>query len=205
MNLKQAVSSRWFKPLLFILCLLPLGKLVWLGFQQGLGSNPAETLIRGFGDWALYLLLIGLAVSPARKLLKLNALIRVRRMIGLFAFFYACLHLLAYVWFDQYFDFAAIIKDIIKRPFITVGFINFLALLPLAITSNKWMITRLKSNWVRLHRLVYPVSMLAILHYYMMTKADYLWPVVFAILLSVMLAYRLFKVNNNFAFQRRNT
>jgi len=185
------LNSRLFKPLVFLLCLLPLLRLIWDGFHQGLGANPAETLIRGFGDWVLYFLLIGLAVTPARKLLKLSALIRIRRMLGLFAFFYACLHLLAYIWFDQYFDFAAIIKDIIKRPFITVGFINFLALIPLAVTSNKAMIKKLKGNWIRLHRLVYPVSMLAILHYYMMIKADYWWPALFAIALASMLTFRL--------------
>ena len=191
MLLNRWIAARLFKPLVFVACLLPLSKLVWDGVNGGLGSNPAEMLIRNLGDWGLYFLLIGLAVTPVRKMLKASALIRVRRMLGLFAFFYASLHFLAYIWFEQYFNVGEIIKDIIKRPFITVGFINYLALLPLAITSNMHMIRKLKANWGRLHRLVYPVSMLAILHYYMMTKVDYLMPAILFLLLLCLFAYRL--------------
>ena len=174
-----------------MLCLFPFGLLMADAFSNQLGANPTKVIVRTLGDWAIYLLLIGLAISPARKLLGKPWPIRYRRMIGLFAFFYVCMHFLAYIWFDQYFDISEITKDIVKRPFITIGFVNFLMLLALAATSNKRMIKRLKKNWLRLHKLVYPVSMLALLHFFMMIKADYFRPTVLLIVLSLLLGYRL--------------
>ncbi|MDH5423797.1 MAG: sulfoxide reductase heme-binding subunit YedZ [Gammaproteobacteria bacterium] len=180
------------KPAVFILCLLPLMNLVWNGFNQGLGVNPAETIIRTLGDWALYILLFTLAVTPLRKIAGLTALIRVRRMLGLIMFFYASLHLLAYVWFDQYFDWNEIVKDIIKRPFITLGFATFILLIPLVLTSTNKMMKRLKRRWKTLHQMIYPISLMAVVHYFWMTRADFRQPVIIAIILSGLLAYRLF-------------
>ena len=181
----------FFKPLVFMICLLPFASFVSGAINQQLGPNPVEAMIRGFGDWGIYFLLIGLSISPARKIFNLNWLIQYRRMIGLFAFFYVCLHFTSYIWFEQFFDIEKIIKDIIKRPFITIGFISFLMLVPLALTSTNKMMRRLKKNWGRLHKLVYPVSILTLLHYFMMVKADYLVPGILLIILATLLAYRL--------------
>jgi len=181
----------FFKPLVFMVCLLPFASFVSGAINQQLGPNPVEAMIRGFGDWGIYFLLIGLSISPARKIFNLNWLIQYRRMIGLFAFFYVCLHFTSYIWFEQFFDIEKIIKDIIKRPFITIGFISFLMLVPLALTSTNKMMRRLKKNWGRLHKLVYPVSILTLLHYFMMVKADYLVPGILLIILATLLAYRL--------------
>jgi len=160
-------------------------------FNNALGPNPVEVMIRTLGDWGLYFLLIGLCISPLRKCLNASWLVRYRRMTGLFAFFYVSMHFLAYIWFEQFFSVDEIIKDVIKRPFITIGFINFLLLIPLALTSTHAMMKRLKKNWGRIHKLVYPVTMLALLHYFMMIKADYFVPLVLLAILSVLLGYRL--------------
>jgi len=179
------------KPPVFVLCLMPFVLLVLGAFNNTLGPNPVEEMIRTLGDWGIYFLLIGLCISPLRRLFGAMWLIRYRRMIGLFAFFYISMHFLGYIWFEQFFSVDEIIKDIIKRPFITIGFINFLLLILLAVTSTNAMMKRLKKNWGRIHRLVYPVTMLALLHYFMMVKADYLVPLVLLIILSVLLSYRL--------------
>lgn len=181
-----------YKPLVFVLCLMPLLSLIWNGFNNDLGANPAEAIIRSLGDWALYLLLITLAVTPLRKWTGWVRLVQVRRMIGLFVFFYVCLHLTGYVWFDQFFDWSEILKDIIKRPFITLGFATFLLLIPLVVTSTNKMKLRLKKRWKPLHQSVYPISMMATLHYFWMTKADFREPTLIAFILSVLLGYRLF-------------
>jgi len=191
MQLKEILPGLcFFKPIIFIICLLPFAFFVSGAINQQLGPNPVEAMIRGFGDWAFYFILIGLTISPARKLFKINWLIQYRRMIGLFAFFYVCIHFSSYIWFDQYFDIGKIIQDIIKRPFIAIGFISFLMLVPLALTSTNKMMRRLKKNWGRLHKLVYPVSILTLLHYFMMVKADYLVPIVLLVILSSLLGYR---------------
>lgn len=184
-------NSVVFKPSVFILCLLPIANLIWSGFNQGLGANPAETIIRSLGDWALYFLLFTLAVTPLRKSFGFNALMRVRRMLGLFVFFYVCLHLTAYIWFDQFFDWNEILKDIIKRPFITLGFATFLLLLPLVLTSTNKMMKRLKKRWKTLHQLVYLISIMGTVHYFWMTRADFRQPTLVAIILTGLLAYRL--------------
>ena len=192
----SAVSVSWlklFKPVVFLLCLYPLGYLVYGAFNHLLGANPVEAMTRSTGDWALYFLLITLTVTPLRKLLGWNWLIRYRRMLGLFAFFYACMHFLTYVWFDQFFDVGEIISDIIKRPFITIGFLCLLLLIPLAATSTNKMMQRLKKNWKRLHQLVYVITPLAVLHYFMMTRADFFQPLIVLSILLVLLAYRVFQ------------
>lgn len=180
------------KPLVFVLCLLPLLFLVYGAINNTLGVNPVEAMTRKTGDWAYYLLLITLSVTPLRKLLDLGWLIHYRRMLGLYVFFYACLHLLTYIWFDQYFNVADILRDIIKRPFITIGMICWLLLLPLALTSNQAMIKRLKKNWTRLHKLVYPIAILGLVHHVMMIKADYQQPLILGLILLLLLGSRWF-------------
>ena len=179
------------KSLVFIMALLPFLNLVLRAFNDELGVNPVETLVRTTGDWAFYFLLITLSVTPLVKLAGLNRLMKLRRMLGLFVFFYACLHVISYVWFDQYFDWEGIFRDIVKRPFITLGFIAFMILSLLAFTSTNKMMWRLKKNWKRLHQLIYPLSLIVMLHYFMMIKADYQQPLLFLIVLMLLLAYRI--------------
>ena len=182
-----------FKPVVFVMALLPMALLVDGAINDTLGANPTETMTRTTGDWALYFLLMTLAITPLRQLSGQGWLIRYRRMLGLFVYFYACLHLLTYVWFDQFFNVSEIAKDIVKRPFITIGFLVFLLLTPLALTSTKAMVRRLKQKWQKLHQLIYPISMLAVLHYFMMTRADYKQPLILALILSFLLGYRFWK------------
>jgi len=188
------VLRRWLKPVVFTLCLVPLILLIVRGFTGGLGANPIEFTIRYLGDWALRFLLIALAVTPVRLLTGWNIVARLRRMLGLFAFFYVCLHMLAYIGLDQFFDFAAIWKDIIKRIYITIGMAAFVMLLALAVTSTDGMARRLGGKaWRRLHKLVYPAAVAAVIHYMLMIKAGYLEAAVYAVILALLLAIRLFK------------
>lgn len=178
------------KALLFVLCLLPLGASLWQALS-GQAVNPVETLTRDSGSWALNLLLAGLAITPLRRLGAPGWLLRLRRMLGLYAFFYACVHLLIYLWLDQLFDWAAIVHDIAKRPFITVGMAAFALLLPLAITSTDGWLRRLKRRWGRLHQLVYPLAILAVLHYLWLVKRDLTEPLLYAAALALLLGLRL--------------
>ena len=173
------------KTALFILCLLPLAHYAAGLWQDTLGANPIEALTRGLGDWALRLLLITLAVTPLRRLSGWAWLLKLRRMLGLFAFFYASLHLIAYLWLDQFFDWAEIGRDILKRPFITVGMATFLLLAPLAATSTKAMIRRLGGQ-----RLIYPAALLAVLHFTWMVKVDVREPALYGVILAVLLGLR---------------
>lgn len=182
----------WYKALIFLLCLLPALNLGWLFLQDELGANPIEALTRGLGDWALRFLLITLAITPLRRLFQLHWLLRLRRMLGLYTFAYAVLHLSGYVVLDQFFDWGEIIKDILKRPFITVGMGAFLLLIPLALTSTNAMIRRLGGrNWQALHRLVYAIALLVIAHYWMMVKLDIRQPLFHGLILAVLLGLRL--------------
>lgn len=181
------------KPAVFIACLMPLVMLIVGLMNDSLGANPVEAMTHETGEWTLHFLLITLLVTPARQILKLTWLIKFRRMLGLFAFFYATLHFTTYIWFDQYFDWAEIVKDIIERPFITVGFTAFVLLIPLALTSNKIMIRRLKKNWVKLHKLIYVIAVLGVLHFIWLVKADYLHPFVYGVILLVLLSYRAYQ------------
>ena len=178
------------KPLVFCVSLLPLVWLCWLAWQDRLGANPVETLSHRTGDWSLRFLLLTLAVTPLRRLSGWNWLLKFRRMLGLFAFFYVCLHLGVYLIFDQFFDPSAILEDIAKRPYITVGFAGFLLLIPLAATSTNGMIKRLGRNWQRLHRLVYLIAVLGVVHYWWLVKADISEPLLYAGLLTILLGYR---------------
>jgi len=199
------ILSYVIKPLVFILCLMPFVLLVFNAIGNNLGTNPVEAMTHATGDWTLRLLLITLSVTPLRRLLKMNWLLKLRRMLGLFAFYYACLHLLTYVWFDQYFDWGEIMLDIPKRPFITIGFAAFVLLLPLALTSTKKMMRRLKKNWSRLHRLVYLIPVLGVIHFIWLVKADLYEPLLYAALLSVLLLFRLYeKVKQRISNTRRN-
>ena len=191
----SAGASRWIVPAkiaVFVAALYPLARLVLLGFTGGLGANPIEFITRSTGLWTLVFICITLAVTPLRKLTGWNALLRFRRMLGLFAFFYAALHFTTYFWFDKWFDIAAIVKDIGKRPFITVGFAAFVLLLPLAITSPKAMVRKLGRRWQTLHRAIYPIAALAILHFWWHKagKNDFSEVSIYAGVVFVLLAMR---------------
>ncbi|MBT8118419.1 MAG: sulfoxide reductase heme-binding subunit YedZ [Gammaproteobacteria bacterium] len=179
------------KPSLFILCLLPFILLLIAALTDGLGTNPVETLTHDTGQWALRLLLLTLAVTPLRRLTKLNWLIKLRRMLGLFTFFYALLHLITYIWLDQFFDWSEILLDIPKRPFITIGFISFVLLLPLALTSTKAMQRRLKKRWLTLHKLVYVIPLLVVIHFTWSLKADYSEPFLYASIFIILMLARI--------------
>ncbi|MDH5547226.1 MAG: sulfoxide reductase heme-binding subunit YedZ [Gammaproteobacteria bacterium] len=176
---------------IFFLSLLPAAQLVYAFFMQKLGANPVETLSHTTGDWALYFLLLTLAITPLRKFTGRHALVRFRRMLALFAFFYALIHFSIWLVLDHEFVWGAIIKDIIKRPYITFGFLSFILMAPLAITSTNGWMRRLGAQWKRLHRLVYIIAILAILHFIWLVKADFLDPLVYGILLSLLLVLRL--------------
>lgn len=193
------------KPLVFAASLLPLAWVVWLGWQDQLGANPVETLSHHTGDWSLRFLLLTLAVTPLRRLAGWNRLQQFRRMLGLFAFFYVCLHFGVYLIFDQFFDLASIVEDVAKRPYITVGFTAWLLLIPLAVTSTNGMIKRLGRNWRRLHQLVYPIGALGVLHYLWLVKADLAEPLLYGGVLVVLLGYRLWWRRTHSATVTRST
>ncbi len=192
MKISENKFSRILKPSLFILLLLPAIYYGWGVWQDTLGANPLEAVIRGLGDWGLRILLLTLAISPLRRLLNWAQLLRLRRMIGLYAYFYVVLHLLGYLWFDQFFDWKEIWFDILERPFITVGMISVVLLTPLAITSTNGMIKRLGKKWKKLHMLIYPISILGILHFWWMVKLDITEPMIYAVILTMLLGERLF-------------
>jgi sulfoxide reductase heme-binding subunit YedZ len=181
------------KGVLFVLALLPFLRMAYL-VATGQPVNPVEFLQHGSGDWALYLLCATLCVTPLRRVTSMNWLIRLRRMLGLYAFFYACLHFLTFVWFDHNFNLAAIWKDVLKHPYITVGFAAFVLLIPLAATSTQGMIKRLGRNWTRLHRLIYAIAPLAILHYWWMKagKHNFQQPIVWGTVVALLLGLRVY-------------
>jgi methionine sulfoxide reductase heme-binding subunit len=190
--MRALLTSKWTKVVVFFICLIPLGALVWRGFNHGLGANPVEFIQLTTGDWVLRFLVLTLCITPFRKLLKLPDLIRFRRMLGLFAFTYVCIHFLTYLFLDQLFDFAAIWKDIAKRPFITVGFLGFLLLLPLAITSTTDWIRRLGGKrWQMLHRAIYFAAVCGVIHYYWKVKSDVRMPLFYGALVGILLLWRL--------------
>lgn len=175
----------------FLVCLVPFARLIALGFADGLGANPVEAVTRSTGWWTLTLLCITLAITPLRRATGAHWLLRLRRMLGLFAFFYACLHFTTYIWLDVWFDLAAVAKDVVKRPFITVGFTAFVLLWPLALTSTNGMQRRLGRAWPRLHRLVYAIVVLGVVHFWWLVKRDVTEPAIFAIVVAALLAARL--------------
>src|ERR1700733_4676463 len=164
---------RWFKPVVFLACLIPLALLGWKAYSGGLGANPIEVLTHATGDWTLRFLLVTLSVTPLRKLSRQLWLIRYRRMFGLFAFFYGTLHFLTYIWLDKFFDLHEMLVDIAKRKFITVGFTAFVLMIPLALTSTTGWIRRLGGRrWNLLHRLIYVSAIAGVIHYWWLVKAD---------------------------------
>jgi len=188
------VSKRWLKVPVFLLCLVPAGLLVRGALTGDLGVNPAETIQLQTGRWALKFLLISLAITPLRRLTGWNILIQYRRMLGLFAFFYATEHFLSYWSFDLGFSLAAMFGDVLKRPFIALGFAAFLLLIPLALTSTKGWIRRLGKRWALLHRLVYVAAILAVIHFAWKVKVFTGDPVLYAVLLTVLLLFRVVRV-----------
>jgi sulfoxide reductase heme-binding subunit YedZ len=191
----QTAKEKWtsaFKALLFLAALVPFGKLAWLGLHDGLGANPIEKITRATGYWTLALLMATLAATPLRALSGWSWPIRFRRMLGLFAFFYASLHFLTYLVVDQFFDWPAIVKDIAKRPYITVGFPAFLLLIPLAVTSTNKMVQRLGAKrWKQLHRLIYLIAFAGVVHFWWLVKKDIAEPVQFAAVLALLLGFRV--------------
>ncbi len=180
------------KVVVFLLCLIPMVRLGWNAYADNLGANPIEVIQRSTGTWTLVFLLIVLSVSPLRRLSGNHWLIRLRRMLGLFAFFHACLHFVTYIWLDQFFEFMEMIRDVIKRPFITVGFISFVLLIPLALTSTSGMIRRLGGRrWQQLHRLVYLTAIGGVIHYLWLVKADQRQPLIYGGILTVLLGFRI--------------
>ena len=183
---------RYLKPVAFIICLIPFGQLLYRAYTSDLGANPIETITRFTGSWSLLILLASLAVTPLRRLTGWNELIRYRRMLGLFAFSYAALHFATYMVLDLYFDFSAIAKDILKRPYITVGFTALVLMIPLAITSNSKMIRRLGKRWQQLHYLVYAIAILGVIHFYWLVKSDITRPAQYGLVLALLLGFRLY-------------
>jgi methionine sulfoxide reductase heme-binding subunit len=190
------VKNEWKYPLLkigvFGACLTPLAVLAGQALTHNLGANPIDEIADRTGIWTLRMLLITLAVTPARRLTGWNRLIQLRRMLGLFAFFYGGLHFVTYIWLDQFFAVGEIIADVMERPFITVGFASFVLLIPLAVTSTTAMIKRLGGKWwQRLHRLVYAIAIGGVVHYLWLVKADIRQPLLYGSILGALLVYRL--------------
>jgi sulfoxide reductase heme-binding subunit YedZ len=191
-GLKKFLSSKWIKLPVFVLCLVPLGELAWRAFHHHLTANPIEYITHQTGDWTLIFIVITLAVTPARKLLRLPELIRFRRMLGLFAFFYGLLHFSMWIGIDKFFDWADMLHDVRKRPFITVGFTGFVLMLPLALTSTVNWLRRLGGKrWRMLHRLIYVTAIAGVVHYYWLVKSDVRKPLFYGALVGLLFALRV--------------
>ena len=189
--MRRVLTSKWTKPAIFLLCLAPVGRLIWLAFHAGLTANPIEFITHQTGDWILIFLVLTLSITPARQILKQPDLIRFRRMLGLFAFFYASLHFSIWIGIDKFFDWREMLTDVGKRRFITVGFTGFVLLIPLAITSTKGWIRRLGGKrWQKLHRLVYVTAVAGVVHYYWLVKSDVTKPVRYGVIVLLLLGYR---------------
>lgn len=190
--MSEFLSSKWAKRALFVICLAPFASLVWGALTGDLGINPVETLQHTTGDWTLRFLILTLCITPLRKVGRLPELIRFRRMLGLFAFFYVCLHFLTYLGPDQGFGFGGMLEDVVKRPYITVGFAAFVLLIPLAITSTAPWIRRLGGKrWAQLHRLVYVVAILGVIHYDWLVKSNKTRPLLYGMALCILLLWRI--------------
>lgn len=182
---------RVIKPIIFVLCLLPLVLLFVNFYLDELGANPFEVLTRSTGEWTLRFLLMTLAMTPLRQLTGSAWPLRLRRMLGLYSFFYVCVHLMTYIILDHFFDWDEILKDIIKRPYITFGMLAFTLLIPLAMTSTKKMMKRLGKRWKSLHKLIYVIAILGVLHFLLLVKADLREPIIYAFILSSLFMVRL--------------
>jgi len=198
---RTILVSKWTKVAVFLICLIPFADLVWRIIKSDLGANPVEFLQHATGDLTLRFLVFTLCVTPFRKLFKLPDLIRFRRMLGLFAFFYVSLHFLTYLGPDQAFDFSGMLKDVAKRPFITVGFTAFVLLIPLAITSTAGWIRRIGGKrWQMLHRSIYFAAVFGVIHYYWLVKSDVRKPLFYGALVALLLLWRL----GDWFFKRRS-
>jgi sulfoxide reductase heme-binding subunit YedZ len=184
---------QYLKSAIFLLALLPLGRLIWLSSAQDLGANPIEFITRSMGTWTLVFLCLSLAMTPARILTGWTGFIHLRRMLGLFCFFYATVHFLIWLWLDHNFSLAAMWQDVLERPYITFGFLAFVLLIPLALSSNRWAQRKLGRRWGHLHRLVYAIAVLAILHYWWHKagKSDYETVSIYLGVIAVLLLLRL--------------
>ena len=191
MSLPAALKAAYAKPVVHLLCLLPFAALVWAALNDGLGANPVEKLTHETGSWTLRFLLITLALTPLRQWSGQASVIRFRRILGLYTFFYVSCHFA--IWFvaDHSLELGGMIEDIVKRPYITLGFGAFVLMIPLAITSNQAMIRRLGRKWKTLHQLVYLIIVLGVLHFLWLVKADYLEPGIYAIIAIILLAHRV--------------
>jgi len=195
------------KVIVCICCLAPLAWVVWRGFGLGsttLGANPIEEVLHTMGKTGLNLLFVTLAITPMRRLTRLNMLIRLRRMLGLFCFFYLMLHLLTYAILDLRLDWSTLLVDVTERPYITVGMLALLTMIPLAITSTNAMQRRLGRNWARLHRLIYPIAILGVVHFYWQTKADFSEALLYALVLAIVLGFRVVYSAKRRLHQRRS-
>ena len=190
--------SNWLKPSVFLVCLVPVSQLAYRAYNADLGANPIDTITRFTGSWALIFLLSSLAVTPLRRITGWNELIKFRRMLGLYAFFYASLHFSTFVGLDHFFDLNRIAKDIVKRPYVTAGFTAFVMMIPLALTSTARMIRRLGKRWQQLHRLVYLAAVAGVIHFYWLVKADISRPAQYGIVLALLLGYRLLVKRSSF-------
>jgi methionine sulfoxide reductase heme-binding subunit len=187
----SVLRSRFAKPLVFLLCLSPIVLLAFEAIRTGLGANPIEYITHFTGNWTLRFLLLTLAITPARRILRQPDLIRFRRMLGLWAFFYGFLHLITWMWLDKFFDPAEMLADVTKRRFITAGMIGFVLMIPLAFTSTTGWIRRLGRNWIRLHRLVYLSAFAGVVHYWWLVKSDIRLPLLYGVILAFLLALRV--------------
>jgi sulfoxide reductase heme-binding subunit YedZ len=189
MNKQQILT---IKAAIWLLALMPLTRLVWLGFHEDLGANPIEFVEHSTGLWALIILLITLSITPLRLITGQVWFIQLRRLLGLFMFFYACLHITTYVWLDFSFIWGDIVKDVAKHPRILVGFAAFVLTIPLAATSNSYAIKRLKTNWKKLHQTVYLIAILAVVHFLWLVKKDVTEPLYYAVALAILFAIRIY-------------
>lgn len=197
MGLSQRLSEispktciRWLKAMIWLSALVPVLRLVYLGVSDGLGANPVEFIERSTGTWALVFLLVSLSITPLRQLTQQAWLIAVRRLLGLWMFAYACLHVTSYLWLDYQFDWADIVKDIIKHPYVLVGAAALLLTVPLAATSNQRAIRMLKQRWKSLHKLVYVIAILALLHFWWLVKKDVTEPVIYSVVFALLIVLR---------------
>lgn len=195
MQIPEPYFTRVFKPTVFVLALMPLVWMFWGAWQGMLGANPIEYITRSLGEWTLRFLLLTLLISTLRRATGWVQSLRIRRMLGLFAFFYGTLHLFSYLWLDQFFDWGEIWHDIVKRPFITAGMLAFLLMAPLAATSFNAAMRKLGRNWKRLHMLIYPLTILGVLHFWWLaeSKMRLAWPQLYAVLLAILLAERVYQ------------
>ncbi|MEP7354495.1 MAG: protein-methionine-sulfoxide reductase heme-binding subunit MsrQ [Acidobacteriota bacterium] len=190
--MNRLLANKWTKVVLFLLCLAPLASLMWLAYQQDLGGNPIEYLTHATGDWCIRFVMLTLTITPLRMLTNVPAFTRYRRMLGLYAFFYGCLHLIIYFTLSLGLDFSGLWEDIVKRPYITVGMAAWLSMLPLAITSTAGWVRRMGfKNWQKLHKAIYFTAVAAVIHYWWLVKSDIRLPLLYAVIATILLGWRI--------------